>query len=176
MDIFYISFIFLMFSSALTLDSIYQMEEIEANKDKTIILDGSELYLSTIINSTGYLGHRIIVPETFSFSKNSIYYASLNSTYNLDDTEFIEVVSMSETINKNIKKLDIGPFFVEKNKYAIIKFVGLKHGGKITVKSYYISKGFTIGFTIIISIAIILIIILIIWIFKKYCLNKKKNN
>ena len=176
MEIFYIYFIILLFSSTLALESIYQMEEIEANKDKTIILDGTELYISTIINSTGYLGHRIIVPESFSFSKNSIYYASLNSTDLLDDTEFIEVYSMSETIDKNIKKLDIGPFIVEKNKYAIIKLVGLKHGEKMTVEAYYISKGFTIGFIIIISIAIILIIILIIWFAKKCCLKKKKNN
>ena len=176
MDISYISFIILLFSSVLSLESIYQMEEIEANKDKTIILDGTELYISTIINSTGYLGHRIIMPVSFSFSQNNIYYASLNSTDILGDTEFIEVVSMSETIDKKLKKLDIGPFIVEKNKYAIVKFVGLKNGETITIEAYYISKGLTISFIIIISISIILIIILIIWISKKCYLKQKKNN
>ena len=175
MVIFYLFFIIILFSSSLTLDPFYQIEEIEANKDKTIILDGKELYLSTIINTTGYLGHRIIVPESFIL-KNSIYYATLNSTEILDDREFIEVDSISETVEKDLKKLDIGPFIVEKNKYVVIKIAGLKQREKMTVEAYYISKGSTIGFIIIISIAMILIIILIVWIVKKCCLKKKKNN
>ena len=176
MNIFYISIFILLISSSLAFESLYQIEEIEANKDKTIMVDGTELYLSTITNSTGYLGYRIIVPESFNFLKNSIYYASLNSTEILDDKEFIEVESMTETIEKDIKKLDIGPFIVEKNKYAVIKIVGLKQREKMTIEAYYISKGSTIGSIIIISAAIILIIILIIWIVKKCCLKKKKNN
>ena len=170
--LFIISFVFLSFLSTIKSKSIYQIEELEINNNITITLEDTELYIITNINETGYLGHRITIPESIGSLENKIYFASFNSTDIIDDSEYAEVDSITEYKELN---QDIGPFKVEHDKYAVIKFVGLKTGEEITVKAYYISKGDTVNFTIIIVVAILLMIVLIVLIVKniKRCRSKK---
>lgn len=168
---FIILFMLIFLTTTVKTKSAYQLEEMEANKDKEITLESTELYVATKINETGYLGHRLIVPTSIGSLKNCIYFASLNSTEIINDSEFVEVDSMTDY---NDLTQDIGPFEVEKNKYAILKFVGLKKGEKMTVKAYYISKGLTIGFIIIIIVIALLVIIGVAFIIKKCCFKKKK--
>ena len=173
-EIYIISLIILIFTSLVASKSVYQIEEIEVNKNKTIIINSSELYVISKINETGYLGHRIIVSEIIGLLENNIYYASLNENETIEDCEFKEVKPMMEQNNKERMMQDIGPFEVEKGKKAVIKFINLKYGETIEIEAYYISKGFTIGLLIIIIVSIILGIALIVWIVKKCCHKKKE--
>ena len=171
----YIIFLIIIFlSSIIATKSVNQIIEIEVNKNKTIIINSSELYIISKINETGYLGHRIIVSEEIGSLENSIYYASLNEKEAIEDCEFKEVNSMMEPKDKKGLKQDIGPFEVEKGMNAIIKLINLKYGETIVVEAYYISKDFTIGLIVVTVISIILGIALIAWIVKKFCIKKKK--
>ena len=169
----FISFLILSFSTTMLAKSVHQIEELKINNNITVILQDTELYIITNINETGYLGHRIIIPESIGSLENKIYFASFNSTNILNDSQYVEVDSITEY--KELKQ-DIGPFRVEKDKYAVIKFIGLKSGEEMTVEAYYISKGDTVHFTIITGVIVLLFAIIVALIIKniKKCRSKNK--
>ena len=168
----FISFLILSFSTTIQSKSVHQIEELKINNNITVILEDTELYIITNINETGYLGHRIIIPESIGSLENKIYFASFNSTNILNDSQYVEVESITEY--KELKQ-DIGPFRVEKDKYAVIKFIGLKTGEKMKVETYYISKGDTLNFTITIVVIVLIMAIIATLIIKniKKCRSKK---
>ena len=168
----FISFLILSFSTTMLAKSVHQIEELKINNNITVILQDTELYIITNINETGYLGHRIIIPESIGSLENKIYFASFNSTNILNDSQYVEVESITEY--KELKQ-DIGPFRVEKDKYAVIKFIGLKSGEKMKVETFYISKGDTLNFTIIIVVIALIMAIIVTLIIKniKKCRSKK---
>ena len=168
----FISFLILSFSTTMKAKSVHQIEESKTNNNTTATLEDTELYIITNINETGYLGHRIIIPESIGSLENKIYFASFNSTNILNDSQYIEVDSITEY--KELKQ-DIGPFRVEKDKYAVIKFIGLKTGEKMKVETYFISKGDTLNFTIIIVFIVLIMAIIVTLIIKniKKCRSKK---
>ena len=167
--------LFIIFSLSATINSksVYQIEELKINKNITITLEDTELYIITNINETGYLGHRIIIPESIGSLENKIYFASFNTTNIINDSVYEEVDSITEY--KELKQ-DIGPFRVERDKYAVIKFIGLKSGEEMTVEAYYISKGDTVHFTIITGVIVLLFAIIVALIIKniKKCRSKNK--
>ena len=149
----------------------YQLEEIQINRAKTIILNSTELYVYTKVIDSGYLGHRIILTHSIGSIKDKIFFVSTNSPEIKDDYEYTKV--KSETEEKNSLKQDIGPFEVKENKYAILKFIDLKNGEKIKIEAFYISKGFAIGIIIGIVIAALFLSVFIAWLIKKYCIKKR---
>ena len=75
-----ILFIIFSLSAAIKSKSVYQIEELKINNNITITLEDTELYIITNINETGYLGHRIIIPESIGSLENKIYFVSFNTT------------------------------------------------------------------------------------------------